>query len=110
MNEQGFFKMALDWQKLIKQQSITRAEISRREGLSQARVTQLMSLLKLPQKVQRGLLAGVPEYAGWTVRRGLREGSLINLGTPSSFDPFRRRISCFLDIQSARCTGRNPTP
>ena len=59
---------ALDWQKLIEQQSIGRAEISRREGLSRARVTQLMSLLSLPKEVQQGLLAGAPEYAGWTVR------------------------------------------
>ena len=62
---------ALDWQNLIEQESISRAEISRTEGLSRARVTQLMSLLKLPEKVQQGLLAGAPEYAGWTVRRGL---------------------------------------
>ena len=64
---------ALGWQKLMEQESISRAEISRREGLSRARVTQLMSLLKLPEKVQQGLLADAPEYAGWTVRRGLRE-------------------------------------
>ena len=64
---------ALDWQKLIEQESITQAEISRREGLSRARVTQLMSLLKLPEKVQQGLLAGASEYVGWTVRRGLGE-------------------------------------
>ena len=64
---------ALDWQKLIEQESMTRAEISRREGLSRARVTQLMSLLKLPEKVQQGLLAGTPEYSGWTVRQGLGE-------------------------------------
>ena len=68
---------ALDWQKLIEQESISRAEISRREGLSRARVTQLMSLLKLPKKVQQGLLAGAPEYAGWTVRRGLRDKKLM---------------------------------
>jgi hypothetical protein len=48
-------------------------EISRRQGLSRARVTQLMSLLKLPEKVQQGMLAGAPEYSGWTVRRGLGE-------------------------------------
>ena len=64
---------ALGWQNLIEQQSISRAEISRREGLSRARVTQLMMLLKLPEKVQQGLLAGAPGYADWTVRRGLGE-------------------------------------
>ena len=64
---------ALGWQKLIERESISRAEIARREGLSRARVTQLMRLLKLLEKVQQGLLAGVPEYAGWTVRQGLRE-------------------------------------
>ncbi len=63
---------ALDWQKLIEQESISRAEISRRAGLSRARVTQLMRLLKLPEKVQRGLLASTPEYAGWTVRRAIK--------------------------------------
>ena len=66
---------ALGWRKQIEQESISRAEISRREGLSRARVTQLMSLLKLPEEVQQGLLAGAPEYAGWTVRRGLGEVS-----------------------------------
>jgi hypothetical protein len=64
---------ALGWQKLIEQESISRAEISRREGLSRARVTQLMRLLKLSEKVQQGLLGSAPEYAGWTVRRGLGE-------------------------------------
>ena len=44
---------ALDWQSLIEQESISRAEISRREGLSRARVTQLMRLLKLPEEVQQ---------------------------------------------------------
>ena len=95
---------ALDWQKLIEQESISRAEISRREGLSRARVTQLMGLLKLPEKVQQGLLGSAPEYVGWTVRRGLGEGfwisimGLVKIGAPSSFDPSQRRKSCFFDI------------
>ena len=67
---------ALGWQKLIDQESISRAEISRGEGLSRARVSQLMSLLKLPEKVQRGLLASAPAYADWTVRRGLGEAEV----------------------------------
>jgi hypothetical protein len=29
------------------------------------------------KKVQQGLLAGAPEYAGWTVRRGLRDKKLM---------------------------------
>jgi hypothetical protein len=41
---------------------------------------------------------------------GVEGDSLINLGIPNSFDPFCHRKSCFLDIQSARCTGRNPAP
>ena len=63
---------ALGWRKQIEQESISRAEISRIEGLSRARVTQLMSLLKLPGKVQQGLLAGAPEYADWTVRWAIK--------------------------------------
>ena len=66
---------ALGWRKQIEQESISRAEISRREGLSRARVTQLMGLLMLPEKVQQGLLGGAPRYADWTVRRGLGEVS-----------------------------------
>ena len=56
---------ALGWQKMIEQESISRAEISGREGLSRARVTQLMSLFKLPAKVLQGV----------------GEDSRINLGT-----------------------------
>jgi hypothetical protein len=33
-------------------------------------------LLKLPGKVQERLRAGAPEYAGWTVRRGLGEAEV----------------------------------
>jgi len=66
---------ALGLQKLIEQESLSRAEIARREGLSRARVTQLMSLLKLPAEIPLELLAGHPEYADWTVRRGLKEAN-----------------------------------
>jgi hypothetical protein len=38
-----------------------------------------MGLLKLPEKVQRGLLAGAPEYVDWRVRRGLGEVKSYNL-------------------------------
>ena len=54
----------------VKQESISRAEISRREALSRARVTQVMRLLMLPEKVQQGLLDSAPEYVDWTVRGG----------------------------------------
>jgi hypothetical protein len=49
-------------ERLVKRRrkGISLAEISRSEGLSRARVTQLMSLLKLPESVQQGL---------WLVRR-----------------------------------------
>ena len=49
----------------------TRASIARREGLTRARITQLMKLLALPSRV-RAELAG-DTGAQWSIRRALRE-------------------------------------
>ncbi len=57
------------WQSLINQEGINRAEIARREGLTRARVTQVMSLLDLSDAVKRKLLDNEPETRGWSVRQ-----------------------------------------
>lgn len=37
---------------------VRRADLARREGITRARVTQVMSLLKLPEEVKVSVLAG----------------------------------------------------
>lgn len=61
---------ALHWQKDIDDGS-KRADIARREGLTRARVTQLMKLLELPGKLQRKILDCDEEVAGWTIRHAI---------------------------------------
>ena len=49
---------AIEWQKMLDNGEATSlAEIARMEGLTRARVTQIMNLLKLPGAVQRFLLS-----------------------------------------------------
>ena len=52
---------------------LRRADIARRERLTRARVTQMMSLLGLPDDLKNILLAGHEEVEGWSIRRALRE-------------------------------------
>ena len=59
------------WQVEIEAGEVTRADIARREGLTRARVTQVMSLVKLPDEVKGMLLDG--EGEDWSIRRALRE-------------------------------------
>lgn len=62
-------RLAQAWQAEIESGGITRADISRREGLSRARVTQVMALLDLPDDVQQRLLDGEEQ---WSIRQALR--------------------------------------
>jgi hypothetical protein len=48
--------LALEWQNQMKNNpALTRAQIAARQGISRARVTQVMSLLALPPDIQRFL-------------------------------------------------------
>lgn len=50
------FELALNWLKeLAADQTLTKARIAGREGLSRARVTQIMNLLELPEQIQSEL-------------------------------------------------------
>ena len=63
----------LGWQAEIAEKQLSRAGIARREGLTRARVTQLMGLLSVPEPVQAALLSGEDDqYASWSVRQALR--------------------------------------
>ena len=65
-------RTAMRWQAEIGG-GLRRADIARRERLSRARVTQIMSLLDLPDDLQNALLDGSSEKESWSVRRALRE-------------------------------------
>ena len=63
---------AMEWQKVIEAEGIDRAEIARRNGYTRARVTQLMSLLRLPDDLKTKLLAEDADLAGWSIRRAIQ--------------------------------------
>ena len=66
-------RMALSWSAELESGGISRAEIARREGISRARVTQILRLAALPEERQRELLAG-------TVVSSIR-GALAEVGS-----------------------------
>lgn len=50
------YHQACSWrQEMDRDSGITKARIAAREGISRARVTQLMNLLELPEEIQEGL-------------------------------------------------------
>jgi hypothetical protein len=50
-------RKALEWQALLQSGQVhNQAEIARREGITRARVTQVMSLLRLPPEIQQHIL------------------------------------------------------
>ena len=63
---------AMAWQVEI-DGGLCRADIARREGVSRARVTQIMSLLTLREDLKGMLLSGHGTVEGWSIRRALSE-------------------------------------
>lgn len=54
-------RKAMEWQELLESgKGVTQADIARREGLSRARVTQIMDLLNLAPDIQKHILS-MPE-------------------------------------------------
>ena len=43
--------VAKEWQKRMEEQGLTRAELARELGVSRARVSQMLNILKLPEEV-----------------------------------------------------------
>ena len=64
-------KIAIAWQAEIDARGVRRADIARRERITRARVTQILSLLELPHSVKEMLLDGHDEVAAWSIRRAL---------------------------------------
>ena len=55
------FEMALLWRQQMRDDTaLSKAKLAAREGLSRARVTQIMALLDLPKEIQSGLLNPPP--------------------------------------------------
>ncbi len=65
-------RKAMAWQAEIEAGDINRAGIARREGYTRARVTQVTSLLGLPEELRGRLLGGDEAVAGMSVREALR--------------------------------------
>ena len=60
----------MTWAAEIEAGQVSQADIARREGLSRARVTQLLSMLDLGPEQQEALLRG---HLMWSIRRALKE-------------------------------------
>jgi len=65
-------RKAMAWQTEIEAGTINRAGIARRERITRARVTQIMSLLDLPDDVRERLLAEDEQVRGMSIREALR--------------------------------------
>ena len=50
---------------------LRQSDIARREGLTRARVTQLMKLVDLPADVRSGVKAGDESFADWSIRQAI---------------------------------------
>lgn len=63
-------RLAQAWADELEAGGITQADIARREGVSRARVTQMLALLDLDEAKRAELLRG---DLMWSIRRALRE-------------------------------------
>jgi hypothetical protein len=61
------------WQAEIDRRGIRQADIARRERITRARVTQIMSLLDLPDDLKAMLLEAHEDVSDWSIRRALWE-------------------------------------
>ncbi|MBA4388351.1 MAG: hypothetical protein C0404_10245 [Verrucomicrobia bacterium] len=88
--------MAQEWRRQLDAREIeTQAEIARREGVSRARVTQVMGLLRLLPVIQEYVLS-LQEVAG---RSPITERTLRPISQLESRDEQRSAFSTLLDSQ-----------
>ena len=89
-------RKAIEWQALLKSGEVaTQAAISRREGLTRARVTQILGLLRLAPAIQHHILS-MPRTVGCPTitERVLRAITMVD-------DP-QQQLQAFADIVSSR--------
>jgi hypothetical protein len=87
-------RKALEWQALIESgEASSQAEIARREGITRARVTQIMHLLRLPPEIQQHILS-LPDAPGQSAitERVLRSITQIEDGE-QQVSEFRRSFA-----------------
>jgi hypothetical protein len=73
---------AIRWQEAIDTEGINRADVARREGLTRARVTQIMGLLNLPEDIKVNLRDNASHTRGWSIRQAL--GKVADHNEPMS--------------------------
>jgi len=85
-------RKAIEWQALLESGEVAnQAAIARREGITRARVTQVMGLLRLAPEILQHILA-LPETIG---RPTISERALRSITT---FDDERQQLQAFADI------------
>jgi len=87
-------RKAIEWQGLLESGEVrTQAEIAQREGITRARVTQVMGLLRLAREIQEHVLS-LPDMVH---RPAITERALRSITT---FDDERQQLQAFADILS----------
>lgn len=66
-------RLATAWEAEMARTGTNRAAIARRERITRARVTQIMSLLDLPDHLKTMLLGDHKDVEGWSIRKALTE-------------------------------------
>ena len=87
-------RKAIEWQALLESGDATsQADIARREGITRARVTQVLGLFRLAAEIQKHILS-MPEMVGQPVvsERALRPISQIE-NTREQVDHFQKLLS-----------------
>ena len=87
-------RKAIEWQSLLESgDAASQAEIARREGLTRARVTQVMGMLRLAPAIRQHILS-MPETIG---RPTISERALRSI---TMFDDEQQQVQAFADILS----------
>ena len=87
-------RKTIEWQALLESGDATnQADIARREGITRARVTQIMGMLRLAPEIQQHILA-MPETVG---RPAISERALRSI---TMFDDEHQQLQAFADILS----------
>ncbi len=94
--------IALNWQRdLAANKDLTMAKIARNKGISRARVSQIMSLLNLPETVRKALAALIePEEIRFFSERRLR-GLLSANSDPDRVKAFQK-LRAHFEVSCAR--------
>jgi len=102
-----FLRKALEWQALIESGDVrNQAEIARREGISRARVTQVMGMLRLAPEIQHHILA----MAETARQPAISERALRTIGQIEDLDSQKLRFQDLIGDQVCWPWQRSTTP